>query len=139
MISPSPHTDRSPGQQPEIRTLAGLENEGHALPPGVVNPEGSRSVCRADGVVRHGVVIEITGLSICRHILAEERVAALNGRNRTEHLDLQRGKDKHIPPRLGDKCAREITLPNDLKRMLKVAKKYKADFHHTIKLSNSLT
>ena len=73
--------------------FASLENEGHALPPGVVNPEGSRGVCWADGVVRHGVVIEITGLSICRHILAEERVAALNGRNRTEHLDLQRGKD----------------------------------------------
>ena len=79
-----------------IPTFAGLEDEGHALPPRVVDPERGGRVRWADGVGWDGVVIEIAGLSISRDILPEQRVAALDGWDRTEHLDLYREGETRI-------------------------------------------
>ena len=72
------------------RTLAGLEDEGHALPSRVVDPQGAGGERGADRVVRDRVVIEVAGLAVRGNILAEEGVFAGDGRDAPEDLDLRR-------------------------------------------------
>ena len=71
-----------------IRTLSGLQDEGDALPPWVVNPERGCSIRRADRVGRDSLVIEVTGFPIRRDVLTKERIVALDGWDRTQHLYL---------------------------------------------------
>ena len=72
----------------DLLTFAGLEDERHALPPGVVDPKRRRGERRADRVVRDGIVVEVPRLAVRRDVLAQKRIIALNGRDRTEDLDL---------------------------------------------------
>lgn len=74
----------------DLLTFAGLEDERHALPPGVVDPKRRRGERRADRVVRDSIVVEVPGLAVRSDILAKERVTPLNGRDRTKDLDLRR-------------------------------------------------
>ncbi len=62
-------------------TFSGLENKGHAFPTGIVDPERRRSKCRARGVRRHSIVIEVARFPVCGHILAEERVVSCDRRD----------------------------------------------------------
>ena len=71
-------------------TFACLEDEGHALPPGVVDPQGRRGERGAHRVVRHGVIIKVAGLAVGSDVLSQQRVAALDGRDTAQDLDLCR-------------------------------------------------
>ena len=54
-----------------------------------MDEERGCGVCGADGVGRDRVIVEITGLPIRSDVLPEQRIFTLNGRNRTEDLDLR--------------------------------------------------
>ena len=71
-------------------TLASLQYERNAIPAGVVNPEGRSGIRRADRVVRDRVVIEVTRLAVGSDVLSQQRVAALDGRDTAQDLDLCR-------------------------------------------------
>ena len=86
----------------ELTFHAGLEDEGHALPSRVVDPERAGGEGGADRVVRDGVVIEVAGLAVCGNILAEEGVFAGDGRDAPEDLDLRARLD--MPSFGGRRC-----------------------------------
>jgi hypothetical protein len=69
-------------------TFSGLEDEGHAFPTGIVDPERRRGESGARGVPRHGIVIEVTRLPVRGHVLSEERVLSRDRRDCAENFHL---------------------------------------------------
>ena len=70
------------------RTFARFEDERHAFPSRVVDPQRGGGKRRADGVRWDRVIVEIAGLAVCCDILTKQRVLTFNGWNRAENLDL---------------------------------------------------
>lgn len=71
-----------------MNTFSGLEDEGHAFPTGIVDPERRRCESRARGIWRHGIVIEVTWFPVRGHILAEESVLTCDRLDCAQNFDL---------------------------------------------------
>ena len=53
-----------------------------------MNPKSGRGIRRAHRVVRDSVVIKVARLAICRDVLTEQSILALNRGNGPKDLDL---------------------------------------------------
>lgn len=76
------------GRNTITRTFASLENERHAFPSWIVDPESCRGKRRADRVVWDRVIVEITGLAVCSYVLTKQRVLPFDRWDSPEYLDL---------------------------------------------------
>ena len=59
-------------------TFSGFEDEGHAFPTGILDPQRRRSESGACGIWWDAIVIEVAWFSVGTHILPEEGVVSLD-------------------------------------------------------------
>jgi hypothetical protein len=64
-------------------TFPSFEDEGHAFPTGIIDPQRRRGKSGARGVRRDSIVIKIAWFPVGTHVLAEECVVSLDRRDCT--------------------------------------------------------
>jgi hypothetical protein len=74
----------------EGHTLPGLQNEGNAIPPLVLDVDGQSAESRASAVLGDGFIVQVAGLASIERfaVLSNDDILWLNGGDTTEYANL---------------------------------------------------